>query len=308
MKKNQIVRHFITFILLASSCFVFGQNVDKKSAVATGTLGRVLEHREFDSKILGHKVYYSIYLPYDYDFSSRRYPVVYLLHGFTDDETAWVQFGEVNLAADRAIMNREIPPMIIVMPDAGVTWYINDFQDKEPYEDMFIREFIPFIDAQYRTRAKKEFRGISGLSMGGWGALMYAMRHSDMFAACAAFSAAVWTDEEIINMEDKRYDRFFAQLFGIQLSGQNRLNKHWRQYHPLDLAKTLPEETLKKVRWYLDCGDDDFLYKGNAALHVVLRDRNIPHEFRMRDGGHSWSYWRSGITAGLKFIGESFHR
>jgi S-formylglutathione hydrolase FrmB len=95
-----------------------------------------------------------------------------------------------------------------------------------------------------------------------------------------------------------------GEIFGPKLSGKDRLTAHFRNYHPLDLAKTLPETSLKKVRFYLDCGDDDFLYKGNVAL----RDRKIPHEFHGRDGGHTWLYWRTGIVEGLKFIGQSFHR
>jgi S-formylglutathione hydrolase FrmB len=198
--------------------------------------------------------------------------------------------------------------VIIVMPDGGVSWYINDYQNKVRYEDMFIREFIPHIDSTYRTRPTRDYRGISGLSMGGWGALMFAMRHPDQFAACAAFSAAVWADEEITSIEQPLYDRLFGEIFGPKLAGKDRLTPHLRKYHSLDLAKTLPEESLKKVRYYIDCGDDDFLTKGNSFLHLVLRDRKIPHEYRVRDGGHTWAYWRSGIEEGLKFIGESFHR
>jgi enterochelin esterase-like enzyme len=261
-----------------------------------------------ESKILGKEVRYTIYLPPDYQTSSRRYPVVYLLHGYTDNDTGWLQFGEINQTADRAIAEQQIPPMIIVMPDGGVSWYINDYQGKVRYEDFFFQEFIPYIDATYRTRPEKEFRGIAGLSMGGWGTLIYALRHPEMFAAAAAFSAAVWTDEEVIATEDKVYEQIFAPLFGPGLKGKDRLTAHFRSYNPLDLVKTLPLEKIKTVRFYLDCGDDDFLYKGNAALHVAMRDRKIPHECRMRDGGHTWSYWRTGILDGLKFIGESFHR
>lgn len=268
--------------------------------------GRVMEGLRFSSPLLNRDVNYAIYLPPDYDTSTRRYPVVYLLHGFTDDESAWIQFGEANLAADRAIEAREIPPMIIVMPDGGVTWYINDYGGRVRYEDMFVQEFIPFIDRSYRTRPKREFRGISGLSMGGYGSLMYAMRHPELFAACAAFSSGVMTDTEVVALKD--YDRLFGTLFGTKLEGQGRLVPHWRTYSPLDLVKKVPLETLKTVRWYLDCGDDDFLYKGNSALHVLMRDLGVPHEYRVRNGDHSWAYWRSGITAGLKFIGENFNR
>ncbi|HPG40321.1 MAG TPA: alpha/beta hydrolase family protein [bacterium] len=270
--------------------------------------GQVREGLSFSSKLLNKAVPFSIYLPADYDQSTRKYPVVYLLHGYSDDETAWVQFGEVNLAADVAIENRQIPPMIIVMPDAEVTFYMNDYQNKYPWEDMFIKEFIPYIEKEYRIRGGKEYRGVAGLSMGGFGTLLYALRYPDMFAACAAFSSAIWTDEEMIAWNDNDYNFMFTDLLGKNLKGKERLTKHWQERHSLDLAKSLPVESLKKVRIYMDCGDDDFLIKGNCALHLVLKDRNIPHEFRVRDGEHNWLYWRTGITDGLKFIGQSFNR
>jgi enterochelin esterase-like enzyme len=271
--------------------------------------GQVLEGLKFSSKILGRDVAYAVYLPPDYAASARRYPVVYLLHGYTDDESGWIQFGEVGLAADRAIAEREIPPMIIVMPDGGVTFYINDAAGKVCYEDMIAQELIPYIDATYRTRPSREFRGIAGLSMGGFGTLVLSMRHPELFAAGAAFSAAVWPDEEIVAMKQENWDKLLGPLFGAAgLAGKGRLTPRFREVSPLDLARTLPEDSLTKVRYYIDCGDDDFLIRGNCALHLLLLDRKIPHEFRVRDGGHTWSYWRTGIVDGLKFIGESFHR
>jgi len=270
--------------------------------------GQALEGLRFNSRVLGRDVSYAIYLPPDYATSTRRYPVVYLLHGYTDNESGWIQFGEVNMAADRAIADREIPPMIIVMPDGGVSWYINDSQNKVRYEDMFVQELIPHIDRSYRTRPSREFRGVSGLSMGGWGTLVYALRHPELFSACAAFSAAVWEDDEILGMKQDTWDEYVGPIFGAGLSGKDRLTPHFRQVSPLDLAKTLPEESLKKVRYYIDCGDDDFLIRGNCALHLLLTDRKIPHEFRVRDGAHTWSYWRTGIVDGLKFIGQGFQQ
>ena len=271
--------------------------------------GQVLEGLKAPSAILGRDVAYAVYLPPDYATSTRRYPVVYLLHGYTDNESGWVQFGEVSLAADRAIAGREIPPMIIVMPDGGVSFYINDAAGKVRWEDMFVQELIPFMDKTYRTRADREFRGVAGLSMGGWGTLVAALRHPELFAAGAAFSAAVWSDEDIIGMKQDSWDKLLGPLFGAAgLAGQERLTSHFRKVSPLELAGTLPEDSLKKVRLYIDCGDDDFLIKGNCALHLLLADRKIPHEFRVRDGGHAWSYWRTGIVDGLKFIGQSFQR
>jgi enterochelin esterase-like enzyme len=271
-------------------------------------MGQVQEGLRFQSRILGRDVNYAVYLPPDHAASSRRYPVVYLLHGYSDNESGWIQFGEVGLAADRAIAAREIPPMIIVMPDGGVSFYINDYQNKVRYEDMFIQEFIPHIDGALRTRPQREFRGISGLSMGGWGSLVLSMRHPDLFAACAAFSAAMWTEEDIIGMEEKPYQGFIGRLFGPGLEGKARLTAHFRSHNPLDQARDKPVDDLKKVRYYIDCGDDDFLIKANMALHAILLDRKVPHEFRVRDGGHSWPYWRTGIVDGLQFIGRSFHR
>jgi enterochelin esterase-like enzyme len=275
-------------------------------AVAGG--GTVVEDLSMESDLLGYSVDYAVYLPPGYDKSKRSYPVVYLLHGFTDDETAWIQFGEVQAAANRGISRGEIPPMIIVMPDAGVTWYINDAAGAEPYEDMFFEEFIPHVENEYRIRSDEEFRAVSGLSMGGYGSLVWAMHRPDMFASAAAFSAGIMTDQEIVEMPVERYQEVFGELFGEGLEGQERLTGHFDQNNPLHLAETLPSEELTAVRWYIDCGDDDFLYRGNSNLHMALRAREISHEYRVRDGSHHWSYWRRNIIHGLRFIGDGFNR
>ena len=271
--------------------------------------GKVIENLVMESEILDHDVTYSIYLPPDYDLSARYYPVVYLLHGFSDDNTAWVQFGEVNLSADRAIADREIPPMIIVMPDAKVTWYVNDYQGKDRYEDMFVDEFMPYIESHYRIRAKKEFRAVCGLSMGGYGTLVYALHHPDLFAVCAPFSAGVFTDQELMDLSAEQYDHWFQNIYNAEeKSGKQRLTDYWKQNNPLDLVMTMSDKDLKSIRYRIDCGDDDFLTAGNCELHLRLKERGIPHEFRVRDGYHNWLYWRTGITDALKFIGQSFHR
>jgi enterochelin esterase-like enzyme len=268
--------------------------------------GQVLEGLKLASPILGRDVDFAVYLPPDYVLSTRRYPVVYLLHGLGDDASGWIQFGEINMAADRAIAEREITPMIIVMPDAKATWYINDYQNKVRYEDMLVQELIPHIDKIYRTRPDRQYRGISGLSMGGWGSLTLAMRHPGLFSACAAFSAAVWTERDAGGMEEKMYERMFSALFGPRPAEKGQPTDYFKKLNPVHLAYSIPEAELKKVRFYIDCGDDDFLIEGNCALHIALTERKIPHEFRVRDGAHTWSYWRTGIVDGLKFIGRSF--
>ena len=270
--------------------------------------GKVFESLSFKSKILEETVNYSIYLPFDYDTSTLSYPVVYLLHGFSDNETGWTQFGEVHLAADEAIATREIPPMIIIMPDAKISWYINNYKGDKNYEDMFMQELIPYMEAQYRIKAKREFRGVSGLSMGGYGALIYALHYPDKFVACAAFSAGVFTDKEILDMSQEKYSSRFETTSDISKVGEERLNDHWYNNSVLELMKKVPNQTDHKVRYCIDVGDDDFLYKGNSSLHILMSDLEIEHEYRVRDGAHNWLYWRTGIIDGLKFIGKSFHR
>src|SRR5215208_2693190 len=147
--------------------------------------GKIIEQKTVVSKILNKDVKYTIYLPADYTSSERTYPVVYLLHGYTDDNTGWLQFGEINRYADKAIAEGIIPPMIIVMPNGDSSFYINSYDGKEKYEDFFIKEFMPSIEKTYRIKAEKKYRGVAGLSMGGYGSLIYPLKHPDLFAASA---------------------------------------------------------------------------------------------------------------------------
>ncbi len=280
----------------------------QKSWGQSPTKGKVLEGRVLKSTILGRDVRYSLYLPPDYELSERRYPVTYLLHGYTDDETGWLQFGEVNRYADAAIATGEIPPMIIAMPDGGVAWYINSFDGQAKYEDFFIKEFLPHIDATYRTRTKRNYRAVSGLSMGGYGSLIYALKYPDLFAACGALSAAVRTDAEMETTPSDRYESVFGILYGKNLVGKARLTDTWYQNSVLKLVETAKVDDLKKVRWWIDCGDGDFLIRGNLKLAEGLVDRGVPYEFRIRDGVHDWTYWRTGIVDALRFIGVSFRQ
>ena len=270
-------------------------------------MGKVIQEKTVKSTILNRNVNYSLYLPADYDRSERTYPVVYLLHGYTDDNTAWLQFGEINRYADKAIADGTIPPMIIVMPDADSSFYINSYDGKEKYEDFFVNEFIPSIEKTWRIKAQKRFRGVAGLSMGGYGTMIYALKYPELFAAAAPLSAAFFADDDVTNTSDDSWDRTFGQLYGRSLKGKDRLTKTWYENSIPKLVETKSADDLKKVRYWIDCGDDDFLVKGNCNLHIMLKEKKVPHEFRVRDGVHDWNYWRTGITDALKFIGESFH-
>ena len=270
--------------------------------------GKVIETQIIKSSILNKAVKYTVYIPADYAGSERTYPVVYLLHGYTDDNTGWLQFGEVNRYADKAIADGTIPPMIIVMPNADSSWYINSYDAKEKYEDFFIKELMPTVEKNYRIKAEKKYRGVAGLSMGGYGTLIYALKYPELFAACAPLSAAVLDDNAMLNMDDNGWANTFGQLYGRGLKGNDRLNAAWNSNSILKMVQDKSADDLKKVRYWIDCGDDDFLTKGNCLLHIALTEKRVSHEYRVRDGAHNWTYWRTGITDALQFIGDSFRQ
>ncbi|HLU94152.1 MAG TPA: alpha/beta hydrolase family protein [Membranihabitans sp.] len=269
--------------------------------------GTVYESLQFYSEILGRDVSFSVYLPPNYEGSTVNFPVLYLLHGYSDDETGWIQFGQVQRIADKAIAQHKSAQMIIVMPDAGVTWYVNTAAGKENYEDFMVQEFIPHIDAEFRTRKDRQYRAVAGLSMGGYGALMLALRHPDLFSTSGVLSAGVFTDEEMLAMNQERWDRSLGLPFGEGLTGEARLSGNYQEYSPQAMIDSYKEKD-HTTRFYIDCGDDDFLILGNLALHAQMIKAEIPHEFRVRDGGHSWSYWRTALPRVLAFASDVFHR
>jgi S-formylglutathione hydrolase FrmB len=169
-------------------------------------------------------------------------------------------------------------------------------------------EFMPGIEKSYRIKPEKRFRGIAGLSMGGYGTLIYALRYPELFSAAAPLSAGVFDDDELSGMPDRDWEIVFGGVFGHGLKARDRLNQAWNANSVLKIVDGKSTEDLKKVRYWIDCGDDDFLTKGNCQLHLALTAKKVPHEFRVRDGAHNWTYWRTGITDALKFIGDSFHQ
>lgn len=265
--------------------------------------GNVKESIRFKSSILGKDVAYSIYLPDDYETSNRNYPVLYLLHGWTDDEASWIQMGDMKRIADQAIHENLAVDMIIVMPNAWETWYVNSFDGKERYEDMFFEELIPEIEKSYRARPLKQYRAIAGLSMGGYGALLYSLRHPDAFVACAPLSAAIYTDE----IMEKNKDNYRGDLFN-KLYGKGNVTDHWHSNSVIHLLESLKEENRPKVYYYMDCGDEDTLLHGNNLIHEIMQKKGIKHEFRVRDGGHTWTYWRTALPEVLRFISKQFNR
>ena len=287
-------KYFFTIIILLFFCGISAQE------------SKVFDSLTFKSTILKKDKKFALYLPPGYESSQRNYPVLYLLHGGGGDQTDWIQKGEVQRITVKAIDEGKAAPMIIVMPDAERTFYMNNVNGKYQFEDFFFKELVPYIEKNYRCRKEKKYRAVAGLSMGGYGSLLYAIHHPEMFSACAAMSAGIRTDEQINEMPLKDYLERYGTAMGELKEGDNRITGFWNQNSVLYLVNHLPEEQKKSVRFYLDIGDDDHLYKGNSLLHIVMRDLNIPHEYRVRNGMHNWEYWRTGLPDVLAFVSESF--
>lgn len=279
-------------------------------AIHTALLGqsKILESQVMKSDLLKTEVKYSIYLPDGYDYSERHYPVVYLLNGYTGDETSWIESGGMQRIVDREIEQGNIQKMVIVMPDGDDRLYMNRTDGTYPYEDMFMKELLPYIQSNYRVRKTKRYTGISGLSMGGAGALRLVLKYDQYFGACAAYSSAIFTEESVTSSDQESMDGYISKAMPdmVGTKGKNRLNKSYKEYDVLQWVKNKDPELLKTVKIYFDCGDDDFLTLGNAQLHKELVVRQIPHEYRVRDGAHTWPYWRESLPVGLKFISDSF--
>ncbi|MFL2579134.1 MAG: alpha/beta hydrolase [Parvicellaceae bacterium] len=264
--------------------------------------GKVIDQLSLKSEILGSERKYAIYLPSDYDYSNREYPVLYLLHGAGDDHTGWVQFGEVKSITDKAYKNGVSTSIIIVMPDAqtGKKGYFNDINQKWNYEDFFFKEFIPFIEKKYRIKSEKRYRAIAGLSMGGGGSFIYALRHPEMFSSACPLSGYMGelSYTEFYEKNKKKHENYRRE----------KLFNYYSNHNALSIIQNQTVENLKSVRWYIDCGDNDFLYEGNSLVHIALKKRGIPHEYRVRNGSHNWTYWRGSLPRVLAFVSEHFHQ
>ncbi len=269
---------------------------------------RIIEGLSIDSKILNQPVKYSIILPQDYYSSKKSYPVVYLLHGLGDNESSWLEYGQVSQVTDAAIKKHGIIPMIYVMPQGFTNYYVNDYAGKFMYEDMFIQELVPFIDKQYRTVADNKHRATLGYSMGGFGALVLPLRNPDVFTVCVPLSISVRTDAQYMTEDASGWDEQWGRLFGAAgTTGESRITDHYKKHSPFHILTQPDLSKLKNIKIYIDNGDDEeTLCRSNEELHILMRDRNFPHEFRVRNGGHEFQYWRDVLPNGLHFISDAF--
>jgi S-formylglutathione hydrolase FrmB len=259
------------FFLFLSGC---GDDNNEGQIVMTDNVN-LLTERNISSLVLNQTMKYNIILPNDYYLNTDCvYPVLYLLHGMDGNHNSWAEDGDVRQIVQNAIKNDVVDPMIVVMPDAFNTFYVDGYQEGLKYETYFWNEFLPYIEETYRVNASREMRFIAGLSMGGFGASYYAFTHPDKFMYCYSMSGAIQGIGLTITPS-------ISSIIAVCSSFEE-----------------LPNYTI-------DCGTSDFLvYQSNQTVHEALESLEFDHEYIARDGTHDWVFWRKSLEMALERIGQ----
>lgn len=263
-----------------------------------------------NSTILKYPVHYCVYLPASYDAGAakhppQQYPVLYFLHGLGDNEQTLFNSGGWTLL-DELRRQQKVGEYLIVAPEGRRTFYINSADGSVRYSDFFLQEFIPRIETKYRIKKERSSRGISGISMGGYGALRFAFSHPELFSSVSAQSAALITEspEELDKAirSGAPLGNVLASVFGNPIDV-----RHWRDNDPFVLARK-NAAALKKMAIYFNCGQDDNygFEKGAAALHKQLESAGVKHEYRSYPGDHSITYFLSHFDEVLEFESNAF--
>lgn len=264
----------------------------------------VSQDQKVYSPEIGGEMLYSVILPSSFNLSpDRSYPILYLLHGMMDTNMGWTMRGHLQDVMDQLTASGEVQEMIVVTPNAGgevnKDWngYFN--MPGWSYEDFFFTEFMPAIEKKYRAIGDSAHRAIAGLSMGGGGATSYAQRHPDLFCAVYAMSALMDTPD----FGQPAPDPSATDMSSLLTLAVNRLSCIKFVQEADDATKAV----LRGIRWFVDCGDDDFLLQRNIEFMQAMRRAGIPMEMRMRDGGHTWEYWHSALYTALPFVCRTFN-
>lgn len=285
-------------LMFFAACLAFSANVQAqwgpRSKVVTDTIY---------SEILKADRAYTIYLPKSYEVDKdHTYPILYLLHGMMGVNTSWFRDQRAGEVADLLMASGEACEMIIVSPNAGGNIYEgvwNGYFNMPgwAYEDFFYKEFLPYIEKTYRVKADKQHRAIAGLSMGGGGTASYAQRYPDMYCAAYAMSALMDIPEVDAAPSKEPGDKMAILTKSVQ---ENSCTKYVLN------ADEATKEKLRTVKWFVDCGDDDFLLDRNIEFFHAMRQAQVPLEFRVRDGGHINEYWHSALYICLPFVSRCF--
>lgn len=263
---------------------------------------------EMKSTILGQTVKYSILFPKDYDKTSTDYAVVYLLHGYGDNENAWLDGGRIENHIDLAVSKGDCKPVILVMPFCEKSYYVDNYSGSRQYMKMITEELVPFVDKNYRTIKGANHRAVMGYSMGGYGAFILPSLNPNLFSTSVALSMSWRTDAQYMAEPQGVWDNQFGSIFGgTGQSGQGRITEYFKQHSPFHFFLKNDLSKYRTVKYMLDCGDDEEqLSITNDELHSLMLERGIVHEYRMRNGAHNWDYWSASMDEAFKFIQLSF--
>ncbi|MDE6655236.1 MAG: endo-1,4-beta-xylanase Z [Muribaculaceae bacterium] len=276
-----------------------GKILERRKAIshfAPGVGSGTVEHCSMSSDVLGTNKDFSVYLPAGYgNDSDRRYPVMYLFHPAGGTHEMWISKGDLPSIADDTIRSGMAVPMIVVIPDASgedadhAGRHMGFFSvEGWDYETYFHKELIPLIDTTYHTIADKAHRAIVGASMGGEAAIAYAQKYHDFYGcACALCGILGHPEQSVMAQSDKNY--------------ADSLIKN----NPTAFVENATPDTieaLKTIRWYADCGDNDYFCEGNIAFFIAMKKKGIQMDYRMRSGVHGWYYWITGLAPIMQFI------
>jgi S-formylglutathione hydrolase FrmB len=293
--------HFRPRILVLFSAFFFSLTTTAQSRIECDAL---------NSRILKYAVHYCVYLPASYDAGAAKkpaqhYPALYFLHGLGDNEKTLFNSGGWTLLDDLRKQG-ELGDFLIVAPEGRRSFYINSSDGSVRYNDFFLQEFIPLIEAKYRIGKGRSNRAISGISMGGYGALRLAFNHPEMFSAVSAQSAALITESpqelDTAARSGAPLSKVLAEVFGSPIEVT-----HWRENSPFLLAQK-NAVGVRKLAIYFNCGQDDNygFEKGAAALHDQLQKEGVKHEYHPYPGDHSLEYFLAHFAAVMEFHSRAF--
>jgi putative tributyrin esterase len=242
------------------------------------------------SAALHRPVKVRVLLPAGYAHSKQSYPVLYLLHGLYGDYTNWDKLTRLEEYTRRM-------PLIVVMPDAGNSWYVNSATvPGDKFEDFLVADVVPAIERQYRVLADRRHRAIAGLSMGGYGAMKYALKYPGMFSVAGSFSGALNAPLDLAQQEPK-FAQYLDPVFGAPGSPTRAQNDL------LALARDADPQAMPY--FYLDCGTSDpYFIPVNRAFTALLRERGIAYEYHELPGAHDWQYWDRRLPVFLRLLRE----
>lgn len=339
MLRRRVVPTIVLFIIAAAGC---ARSATWLRSIANSSRpswpsGSVHEDA-FYSTALGVRKHLVVYLPPSYGAdSTRRYPVAYYLHGLSGAETDWLSKGSIDVTAD-SLFAHGTPEMIVVMPDGDDGWYTtwvnqvgyrtcadtlrNEAPDRycvehERYDDYVTRDVVQHVDQHYRTLADRAHRGIAGLSMGGYGALIVALQHTDAFGAAASHSGVLSpmytgprpftepvhyasTVDEIKPAAGPYWTRFLL-YWGTNLD-------RWRAADVAHAAELLVRRGSRLPSLFIDCGRDDGFVDQNRALHAELTRLGVTHAYAEWPGAHTWRYWSTHAAQSLAWMGTRIGR